>query len=150
MANIPVLFVCAPNCSVSGVQPILAAIDSIAAHCELYSLAASLTMRTARSMTSGEYLGCFFLAPFSQTMEPPQNPGRFTCQRAANASCGDRIARARMHQSTICLTCAKSWSEIATSAATVSTNRRPQLFIGDRGTWAHREALRRAANAGEL
>jgi hypothetical protein len=47
-------------------------------HCELYSLAASLTMRTARSMTSGEYLGCFFIAPFSQTMEPLQNPGRFS------------------------------------------------------------------------
>jgi hypothetical protein len=28
-------------------------------------------------MTSGEYLGCFFIAPFSQTMEPLQNPGRF-------------------------------------------------------------------------
>nr|GFB76894.1 hypothetical protein [Tanacetum cinerariifolium] len=63
--------------SVSGVQPILAAMDSIAAHCELYSLAASLTMRTARSMTSGEYLDCFFMTPFSQTMEPLQNPGRF-------------------------------------------------------------------------
>jgi signal transduction histidine kinase len=34
-------------------------------------------MRTARSMTSGEYLGCFFMTPFSQTMEPLQNPGRF-------------------------------------------------------------------------
>jgi hypothetical protein len=64
--------------SVSGVQPILAAIDVIAAHCDSYWLPASLTMRTARSMTSGEYLGCFFIAPFSQTIEPLQNPGRFT------------------------------------------------------------------------
>jgi hypothetical protein len=63
--------------SVSGVQPILAAMDVMAAHCDSYSLAASLTMRTARSMTSGEYFGCFFIAPFSQRMEPPQNPGRF-------------------------------------------------------------------------
>jgi F420-0:gamma-glutamyl ligase-like protein len=28
-------------------------------------------------MTSGEYFGCFFITPFSQTMEPLQNPGRF-------------------------------------------------------------------------
>jgi hypothetical protein len=38
----------------------------------------SLTMRTARSMTSGGYLGCFSMTPFSQTMEPLQNPGRLT------------------------------------------------------------------------
>jgi hypothetical protein len=34
-------------------QPILAAIDVIAAHWDSYWLPASLTMRTARSMTSG-------------------------------------------------------------------------------------------------
>src|SRR5574340_687863 len=37
-------------------------------------------MRTARSRTSGEYLGVVFLlfmAPSSQGKEPPQNPGRF-------------------------------------------------------------------------
>lgn len=51
--------------SVSGVQPILAAIDVMTAHCNSYSLAASLTIRTARSMTSGEYFGCFFIAPSS-------------------------------------------------------------------------------------
>src|SRR6476620_96542 len=61
--------------SVSGVQPILAALDSIAAHCELYSLAASLAMRQAHLITSGEYLGCFFMTPFSQTMEPYKNRG---------------------------------------------------------------------------
>ena len=40
----------------------------------------SCTMRTARSRTSGEYFGVIFLfimAPFSQRLEPPQNPGRF-------------------------------------------------------------------------
>jgi hypothetical protein len=37
-------------------------------------------MRTARSRTSGEYLGVlalFIMAPFSWKKEPPQNPGRF-------------------------------------------------------------------------
>jgi hypothetical protein len=38
-------------------------------------------------VTSGEYLGCFFIAPFSRTMEPLQNPGRSNlCARALNAS----------------------------------------------------------------
>jgi len=45
-------------------QPILAAIDVIAAYCDSCWLVASLTMRTARSMTSGESLGCFFIVPF--------------------------------------------------------------------------------------
>ncbi|PTQ79686.1 transposase IS200 family protein, partial [Nitrosospira multiformis] len=31
----------------------------------------------ARSRTSGENLFCFFIAPFSQMLEPLQNPGRF-------------------------------------------------------------------------
>jgi hypothetical protein len=36
-------------------------------------------MRTARSMTSGEYLiACFFMAPFSQMLGPPRFPGRFS------------------------------------------------------------------------
>ncbi|MFA7524919.1 MAG: hypothetical protein WCY91_06015, partial [Acidithiobacillus sp.] len=40
----------------------------------------SCTMRTARSRTSGEYLGVlalFIMTPFSWKKEPPQNPGRF-------------------------------------------------------------------------
>ncbi|MEX3791420.1 reverse transcriptase domain-containing protein, partial [Paraburkholderia sp. BR14374] len=45
----------------------------------------SRTIRTARSRTSGEYLGHFFfvfsIAPFSQEVEPPEIPGRFTRQR---------------------------------------------------------------------
>ena len=36
-----------------------------------------MTMRTARSITSGEYRIDFFMAPFSQELEPPENPGRF-------------------------------------------------------------------------
>ena len=61
--------------SVSGVQPILDAIDVIAAHCERHSPPVSLAMRVVRSMTSAEYLGRFFMAPCSQTLEPLQNPG---------------------------------------------------------------------------
>ncbi|MEX3639944.1 transposase, partial [Paraburkholderia sp. BR14427] len=42
----------------------------------------SRTIRTARSRTSGEYLGHFFfvfsIAPFSQEVEPPEIPGRFS------------------------------------------------------------------------
>jgi hypothetical protein len=37
-------------------------------------------MRTARSRTSGEYLVDLFIAPSSQRLEPPENPGRFTVQ----------------------------------------------------------------------
>jgi len=64
--------------SVSAVQPILAAIDSIAAHCESCWPWASTTMRTARSWTSGENSTDFFVAPPSKRLEPPQIPGRFT------------------------------------------------------------------------
>jgi len=32
-------------------------------------------MRAARSMTAEENLGCFFMAPFSSTMEPLQTQG---------------------------------------------------------------------------
>ncbi|TFE46999.1 hypothetical protein E2553_19375 [Paraburkholderia dipogonis] len=35
-------------------------------------------MRTARSRTSAENLFDLFMAPFSQELEPPPNPGRFT------------------------------------------------------------------------
>jgi transposase-like protein len=40
-------------------------------------LGAGHTMRTARSRTSGEKRLDLFMAPFSQDLEPPQNPGRF-------------------------------------------------------------------------
>src|SRR4051812_40500673 len=66
--------------SVSGLQPIFAAIELIAAHCEAYSSACSNTIRTARSRTSGAYLGdaCFvMMTPVSQEMGPPVNPVRF-------------------------------------------------------------------------
>jgi len=50
---------------------------SMAAHNDGYSPRCSCTMRTARSRTSGENLFDFFIAPSSQRLEPPQNPGRF-------------------------------------------------------------------------
>jgi len=52
-------------------------IDSTAAHSDGYSPRCSCTIRTARSRTSGENLFDLFMAPFSQKLEPPQNPGRF-------------------------------------------------------------------------
>src|SRR5690554_7359670 len=63
--------------NVCGTQPILGAIDSTAAHSDEYSPRCSCTSRTARSFTSGENLLDLFMAPFSQMLEPPQNPGRF-------------------------------------------------------------------------
>lgn len=58
-------------------QPILVAIDSIAAHCYGYWSLASKTMRTARSWTSGENFGDFLmLAPFS-IEGASSNAGRF-------------------------------------------------------------------------
>ena len=42
----------------------------------------SCTMRTARSRISGEKRFDFlFMTPSSQSLEPPQNPGRFTLLR---------------------------------------------------------------------
>lgn len=65
--------------SVCGVQPIIGAIDSTAAHIDGCSLRCSRTRRTARSRTSGENLpGFLFTAPFFQELEPPQNPVRFS------------------------------------------------------------------------
>src|SRR5690554_3445842 len=64
--------------NVCGTQPILGAIDSTAAHSDEYSPRCSCTSRTARSFTSGENLLDLFMAPFSQMLEPPQNPGRFS------------------------------------------------------------------------
>src|SRR5690606_20664262 len=64
--------------NVAGTQPIFGAMDSTAAHSEGYSPRCSCTKRTARSRTSGENLFCLLIvAPFSQRLEPPQNPGRF-------------------------------------------------------------------------
>jgi hypothetical protein len=63
--------------NVCGTLPILGAIDSIAAHSDGYSPRCSCTRRTARSRTSGENLFDLFMAPFSQELKPPQNPGRF-------------------------------------------------------------------------
>src|SRR5690606_2441282 len=63
--------------SVCGTQPIFGAIDSTAAQSDGYSPRCSCTSRTARSRTSGENLFDLVMAPFSQIVEPPRNPGRF-------------------------------------------------------------------------
>src|SRR5262249_8698006 len=68
--------------SVCAVQPILAAIDMIAAHRDECSPSWSTTIRPARARTSEEnlLLVCFVMAPPSQELEPPINPGRFNCR----------------------------------------------------------------------
>ena len=43
---------------------------------------ASKTMRTARSITSGENFGDFLMLAHCQAKEPPQNPGRFKLARS--------------------------------------------------------------------
>ena len=64
-----------------GVQPIMGAIDSTAAHVDECSPLCSRTRRTARSRTSGKNLLDFlFMALFSQELVPPQNPGRFNIE----------------------------------------------------------------------
>jgi len=64
--------------NVSEVHPILPAMEEIADHCDSCSPACSKTIRTARSRTSGEYLTRLLMAPSSQDLEPPVNPGRFS------------------------------------------------------------------------
>ena len=71
-----------------GTQPIFGAIDSTAAHRDGYSPRCYCTSRTARSRTSGENLFVLFMAPFSQRLEPPQNPGRFNLLVHLRVGCG--------------------------------------------------------------
>src|SRR5450830_1339501 len=63
---------------VCGTQPIFGAMDSMAAHRDGYSPRCSCTIRTAHSRTSGENLFDFVMAQSSQSVEPPQNPERFS------------------------------------------------------------------------
>src|SRR5207302_4203176 len=62
---------------VSLFTPIFSATEMMAAHSEGYSWACSWTIRTARSRSSAGYLGDRAIAPSSQGLEPPGNPGRF-------------------------------------------------------------------------
>lgn len=63
---------------VSAVHQILPAIETIVSHCDWCSSWCSNTSRTARSRTSGENFFVLFMTPFSQGLESPGNPGRFT------------------------------------------------------------------------
>ena len=74
------------SCRVCGTQPILGAIDSIAAHSDGCSPRCSCTILTARSLTSGEKRFDLLMAPSSQSFEPPQNPGRFTFHTVVSTS----------------------------------------------------------------
>src|SRR3990167_10356104 len=74
---------------VCGTQPILGAMDSMAAQRDGYCPRCSCTILTARSRTSGENLFVFFMAQSSQSVEPPQKPGRFNLGHAAGDQCLD-------------------------------------------------------------
>ena len=63
--------------SVSGVIPNLLAIEPIAAPSEGCSPRCSITIRTARCRSSYGCLVGLVIAPSSQGLEPPGNPGRF-------------------------------------------------------------------------
>ncbi len=66
---------------VSGVQPNLLAMEQIAAHLDGYSPCCSITKRTARSRTYGEYRFGEFMTSSSQDMKSLVKPGRFTLQK---------------------------------------------------------------------
>src|SRR5215213_804847 len=81
---------------VSGAQPILAAIELIAAACEACSPWWSNTIRTARARTSGEYGGMrLVMAPSFQDQEPPENPVRFTSSMPIASPSGLLLLNAR-------------------------------------------------------
>ena len=63
--------------NVSCVQPILAATEPIADHCDVWLSCCSSTSRTARSRTSFGKFADLLIAPSSQEMESPGKPGRF-------------------------------------------------------------------------
>ena len=63
--------------SVSAEHPIFDDTEPMAAHCDSCAPWWSRTNRTARSRSSGEYLFECFMAPVSQGLEPPGNPGQF-------------------------------------------------------------------------
>ena len=104
---------------VCGTQPILGAMDSMAAHSEGYSPRCSRTMRTARSRTSGENLFELLMAQSSQRKEPPQNPGRFKLN-----TCAATFSRSRLICALMCKRRAQAMQDsgiTTTAAATVAT-----------------------------
>src|SRR6266481_8310987 len=74
--------------SVCAVQPILAETETIVAHRDGCSCSWSRTSRTARERISGENLLLvgLLMAPPSQELEPPINPGRFTTTRSSSST----------------------------------------------------------------
>ena len=68
-----------PNSDVvRGTAPNLLATDMIAAHSESYSSRCARTSRTASFRICSGYLRVLVIAPSSQRLEPPADPGRFT------------------------------------------------------------------------
>ena len=83
--------------SVSAEQPIFDDTEPMAAHCDSCAPWWSRTNRTARSRSSGEYLFECFIAPVSQGLEPPGNPGQFSPAATATVRVAVGVARARRH-----------------------------------------------------
>src|SRR5512144_2107209 len=79
--------------SVSAVHPILAPMETMAAHRDSYSFRCSSTSRTARSRSSGEYFMDLLITLSSQGLESPRIPGRFRLV----LDTGGGIAKARDH-----------------------------------------------------
>src|SRR5262249_6080273 len=67
--------------NVSGVHPILLAIELIAAHCDSCSPWCSKTIRTARSRTSGEYFCVVFMTPILSRFGVSGKPGAVQINR---------------------------------------------------------------------
>src|SRR5205085_1789429 len=84
--------------SVCAVQPILAETETIVAHRDGCKCSWSRTSRTARERISGKnlLLVCLLMAPPSQELEPPINPGRFSIASAtASETMNQALALAR-------------------------------------------------------
>lgn len=91
--------------SVSVVQPILPAIEVIAAHYEPCSSWCSSTIRVVRSHTSAEYFTGLVIAPASQELWSPEIPRRInTCNArlALQAVDGTRLLQAMGHSPINC------------------------------------------------
>jgi len=74
-----------PNSDVvRGTAPNLLATDMIAAHSESYSSRCARTSRTASFRICSGYLRVLVIAPSSQRLEPPADPGRFSSSEVAS------------------------------------------------------------------
>ncbi|WP_233253948.1 hypothetical protein, partial [Limnohabitans sp. MMS-10A-192] len=93
----------------------------------------SSTIRTARSRTSGEKRFDFLLmAPSSQSVEPPQNPGRFK----ETEKIGDHLHRSPPMKSELLL--GRPFQGHAPNDLTIASSKaRPWKWKGSANDWIH-------------